>query len=65
MPFHLGDAFDWAQAIIERTNAERQAETCAWCGLPLVTPDEKAWELCSYCRIGDGEPDQSERSHES
>ena len=54
MPFHLGDAFDWAQAVIEQ--AQPEPKECVWCGLPLITPDEKAWSLCSYCRLGDAEP---------
>ena len=51
MPFHLGDAFDWAQAVIEQAQAE--PKVCVWCGLPLVTKDEKAWQLCTYCRLGE------------
>ena len=58
MPFHLGDAFDWAQAVIEQAAAAPagQPTECVWCGLPLITPDENAWSLCSYCRLGEAEP---------
>lgn len=80
MPFHLGDAFDWAQAVIEKkvsgsvepagdTAAAAGAEStaalltgCVWCGLPLITPDEHAWSLCSYCRLGEGEPSERRES---
>ena len=51
MPFFGGDAFDWFKAVCEKAQAE--PTECVWCGLPLITPDEKRWQLCTYCQIGE------------
>ena len=50
MPWHLLDAFEWAQSVLTRWQTPRPLR-CIWCHVLLLSPDELQYQQCARCRL--------------